>query len=937
MPELSIQPLCCCISLQSGNLVSGNGAINPPLTRLEQLPSSPVFHTSPAHSPVAASPRFAVNSPTAGSASGPTLPDAQHLNQRRVSPPFFSSSKRSASPMPPSSTDTHSTNSLSTTASTSSRTLKTPQSKLDQIQSPAIASGSGSLDGHSSPTAVMAAVRRGKEIAEPRSPTPIQARLQPAGRKSSEKAFRERLPPPPITQGPLPSIPAGRPASNAEVRPFNGSPRPRHPPPAPLDIRRDNRLSQDWIAVNIPEQPITEQTPAKSSSPLLPEASFSQRHPARLPPSVMVPMKQTVSRRPPSFDRANTALPISPNEREQRQGRASLDRIRNVIPTPLSKEKISVSTPPAAMPDAATLSMGSQRTVFGHEPVRPVPSRIRLSEDAIRPSIDAMRDGSTKKQLKAGQREQQRALGVNSSIGASDRVVEAERQPSGLSLKKSTGALKALFNRGASGKPKDRSDPPPMPSAEEQKRVRSRPSTAPSPNEGRPRPSFGRPRTPGPPIPTATSGDRVLSSIGPGRSSLSADRAMPIAPPLLRGVSEGSHPAMSLPSRPRLPMPLRDLPSLPPPSPVPPPVSRPAQSTLAEALPASSLPYLSPMRASFLLQQNEPNLIWTPAGSASSESSSTTTRQSTYVPQEISPIKPSRSLHLLQLPDLDLDLDVTFDRIGMSPSTPRKPSPRRSPQGRLSPKSPTPQRPAANTASPVQEPARLSRTGSERRRSKSFDGPGSGADMWQVDASQLFASSTSSFAPMLSKPREQIVVPDRQTSATLSNAKPVQHHVHTESFSSQPSAPSSSDHARTPSNASSMNETPSPSPPRTPGDEERSLEGLDFADLDLSSTSTTPTPSAPETTEQDGLVGKPFFLNEPPSIPLLALPGAAKSPALAPSAVIEPPRPAEPEKVVIKGPRAGKRVLLSRSKVITAESGVSCKALARELELLLYS
>jgi len=838
--------------------------------------------------------------------------------------------------MPTASADSRSANSLSTTASTSSHTLKTPHSKVDYSRSPVIASGSGSSDDHASPVAAMA-VRRAKEIAEPRSPTPTQPRLSSEGQNPSERVLRERLPPPPLTHTPLPLTPVGFAATSMHeentARRLSDAPRrSRQHPPAPLDMRNENRLSKDWIPVHVSGPSSPDQMRPKSTSPH-PEPVLSQHHRAKWPAATMVPVKESPKR--PSFERAQIAPPIAITERKQTEGRVSLDHMRNTSPTRTTSRQNSRSTPPAAMLDMAIASTGNRLHVFHDGTTRNVsPLRTRSSEDVLRPSMDSTRAGMTKKHIKAKQKEQQQGLGVASTVVNSSSGAEPDRKSSGLSLKKSSGALRNLFSRGVSGKGKDRMETPPMPLAEDRAKVRGRPSTAPTSDDSRPHPSFGQPRTPGSVLPTrVASVGQESPSVGPGRSSLSIERTVYPAPPLSRAASQGSQPVMSLPVRARSPQ--RDLPPLPAPSPVPPFEHRSTQSTLAEALPASSLPYLSPMRASFLLETNDPNRLSTSADRFSSVSSSASTARPTEnASEEISPIKPSRSLHLLQLPDFDLDLADAFDKIGMSPATPRKLSPRRSPQAKASPKSPTPQRSLTTRLSPTASPPTISRTGSERRRSQSFDGPPSHADLWRVDAVKLFASATSTSAPMLSNSNAPAATEEVPPPVPLLMTVP--QHIHNHSVSSQPSAPSSSDHARTPSNASSTNETSSPSPPHTPR-EEKSPVGLSIGDFESPSRLPTPTASAPDGPEQSLAARKPFVFSKPPSIPLPAAPVPVWSPALAPSAVIELVEPVEPEQNVIKGPRKNKRVLLSRSKLVTAETTVSSKTLGRELELLLYS
>ena len=825
--------------------------------------------------------------------------------------------------------ENRSTNSLSTTASTSSRTLKTPQSKLDHPLSPAIASGSGWTDDHSSSPVAAIALRRAKEVVEPRSPTPTQPQFRDEGRISSQRVFRDRLSPPPLKHIALLPTQAGEAAllrkqGAASTQSSHIFTRPRPPPLAPLDIKKGNRLSEGWVAINLAAPSGSNQMHAGGNSPLLAEACAVPHHPARLPQAKMIPVKESMVPSRPGFERASSAPPLSPMERIANEGRSSFDymKTRTASPTPFRTKQDSFRTPPSDLLDTPIL-------LDDHRPIRnPSPLRARSSDAVLRPSVDSVRGAMSKKDSKAIHREQQQALGVASTVVSASSAPEGEKRTTGLSLKKSSGALKALFIRGASSKGKERADTPPMPSLVASGKMRSRPSTAPH-SDSRPRLSFGRPKTP-----DFSAEYQTSPFCAPGRSSLSSDRAIYGAPPMERAISRGSHPSMILPPRPRLPS--RDLPPLPPPSPKPPPETRPAQPTLAEALPTSSLPYLSPLRASFLLGEIDAQGGPKPMESTSiTSSSASTTRPPAIASGKISPIKPSRSLHLLQLPDLDLAMNFSFDKMGMSPSTPHK-TPHGPSQIEPSTGSPTPPRTRTNTT-PSKSSPKVSQPGSQRRRSKSFDGPGSGTDVWRSDANKLFVSSTSSSAPMLSNSS----IPLRAREEPLAMApKPVPRHRQNSSLSSQPSVPSTMDHTRTPSNTSSTNETPSPSPPHTPR-EEKTLAGLGFGDLDSPTSAPTPTPPALDTTETPSFVPKPFVLNEPPSIPLpdAPAPAPAKVAALAPSPEIGSAKPVEPEKTrtTLKGPRENKRVLLNKSKIVVPESNASLKSLGREVELLLYS
>lgn len=580
------------------------------------------------------------------------------------------------------------------------------------------------------------------------------------------------------------------------------------------------------------------------------------------------------------------------------------------------------------------------------------------------------------------QKAAQRDLGVANGTSTPDEK-ETGRKTSGLSLKKSSGALKALFTRGASGKSKDkeRETTPPLPSSEERGKERRTPGSRPSTAEERPRPSFssvGRPRTPGSPSPNPGASSSPVIAPTQGRSSFSTERTMypavPVGqrlppPPTLLSVSEP-------PQAPRQRIPSRDLPPLPPPSPVPPAdtssasgPTQPAPSALHTKVDPSSLPYLG-VRASVLLEDRSPSPQVENRSETVSPASSVSTTRPAYTPLgkneaaggslelDISPImKPSKSLHVLSLPDLDLDFDVAFDKIGQSPSpsTPRR-SPRRSPRSPHTPQSPmASQRSLSTRITPHCSPSpSLGTSKTERRRSKSFDGTGSpsGEDMWR----KLFASNTSSSAPILSKQLSEPIPPAaaqmqiQQTQtrvaqemgqpATVPTQRPVRVRQHSHSFSSQPSLASSSDHVRTPSNASSTNETATPSPPQTPDDRlQRVAYPFPSPEKKMSKLNQTPvddTEAAPT----------PFSLGEPPNIPLPDVP-TVEEPVTTPATAEVPPAPAaqseapvvEPIQLEPKKPTpppARIRILVNKSRVVVPETPVTVRILARDIDRLFY-
>ena len=149
-------------------------------------PASPHFPTFPVQFPSPTSPAYIAS---------PRLPP----------PPV---PVRSTSPVPQQGSQA----SLSTTASTSSRTLKTPQSKFDQ-QHPGIKirGESGSLEGPLSNSPSPAT--RGFSFDEPRSPTPNRKEL----RTSPERVTKDS--PPAIARSPLPPPPGAQHQRKSSSRP----------------------------------------------------------------------------------------------------------------------------------------------------------------------------------------------------------------------------------------------------------------------------------------------------------------------------------------------------------------------------------------------------------------------------------------------------------------------------------------------------------------------------------------------------------------------------------------------------------------------------------------------------------------------------------------------------------------------------------------------
>ncbi|BEI87095.1 hypothetical protein CcaverHIS002_0704410 [Cutaneotrichosporon cavernicola] len=186
-------------------------------------------------------------------------------------------------------------------------------------------------------------------------------------------------------------------------------------------------------------------------------------------------------------------------------------------------------------------------------------------------------------------------------------------------------------------------------------------------------------------------------------------------------------------------------------------------------------------------------------------------------------LKSSSSLHLLQLPELDLALDFSFDGFGSTSASSPKSSPHGSQPGTPGSRS----RSASGTllTSPASKAVRT-----ERRRSKSFDAAANGdEDMWRsldFDKSwsnnKLFTATPSSVsAPKLTTTAASPDVNATSKGATnsgLSANSGGTTGTSTSRDSDSLSTHGSFDHSRTPSGGSSTNETSSPSPPRTPED-----------------------------------------------------------------------------------------------------------------------
>ncbi|KAL7423767.1 hypothetical protein Q5752_001351 [Cryptotrichosporon argae] len=807
-----------------------------------------------------------------------------------------------------------SSQSISTAASSSSHTLKlqTPQSKS---HGPDPAS-SGSLDAMAaSPPARLARPDAG---AHDEWAVPVQHRRKGSGdRLKGGVAFAQA----PLTKPGKTStgLLGGRKGGKAETMPAG---------------RDDHRLSQGWMQVDEFGE-IHQSTPPRQLQHFtFPQQQQQHRQPApagtgydkRVPPPIMVPLKQASPPRP-RFERAATAPPASPTEDRRpsaSRSRSSLDQLRSTSPSPAPRapRKSSLSTPPAVVVEDAR-----RRGLPVSHKAPPPPLATRRSDDVVRNA-------------------------------PGPQAIEAPQdKDKGLSFKKSSGALKALF-RGGKAKDKDVAPPmPAMPSAAGPSRVRPsddrlRPTmdtSRSSVDELRPRPSMSRSNTPGgSPAPSAASYGRRTPDFSrtpefqrtpdftrtpdsrtpdsTGRSSFAADRSLYPAPPQLqRASSTGAQAALSVDTR-RSP-PQRQLPPLPPLSPVP-------GSQSAAFAPVQTKPYLpdivslGPSSAPSRAQLASPALLvqapYASAIASPARSDSTADSSDTAGPRgQWSPVKPSKSLHLLSLPDLDLSFDFNLDAIGGSPGTSRR-SPKGSPKSRASPRSPRSTRTSPSNPGSPQRSASVSASSSfarayDRPRSKSFD---AFADNWaplHVDAvgaglmsptiRQLFDAESSMFTPTEPVPMRVPVPVDFAAShpATSDGG-----HSQSHSLSSQPSVASD----QSPSDAAS-----SATRPRTP--EERSPPLPDHAVVVDDKAQTIPT---------QGLA-----LAVPAEIAITVTMSNSNGSLVDMGPVEAVEIVHKTGTATVREPRTRRRALQTRSKVVTPTAGVSVRSLTLEMERLLNS
>ena len=785
------------------------------------------------------------------------------------------------------------------TDSSSSHTLKTPHSKYAGPD-PIIVSSSGSLD---------------NALAHPVPALPVVTKEGPVS-------------PSPIAKQPLEAVrlePLKQSLDKPAARPSGGSSQPRSPQgwgepsddgmmcmmgsgPSSLPVRpmRSRSTNQPVGETRVPSQEAQRNAgyPRAAPPPALgPPASSSSQSSAgahnrlsqdwiKVPPQSMAErtnIQNSISPRRPNFERALTDSAAASYEgKSQRAGRMSADQLRPTSASAPRSRHNSMSTPPAL----ALMSSHGSTAGTKVRLLRPIPKLTqRRSEDMLRrPSEDGpglMSRG-----------------GAAISPATGNVAGTSETKSSGLSLKKSTGALKALF-RGGANKSKDRasSQTPPLPSLDPHN-ARSRPSTSGSrvSSEGSPRfqsrlesPSL----TPSPLIWNASPATAPTASQAPRRSMDPQSQGVVDARHRVLTSEKATYPSSNRPHQPSNPA-VRLPPSMEKGGSADTMVA--GQPTLAEALPSSSLPYLNALARASMIVESEIRQSVYGGHSPLPTSDSSTSSQDVLVD---SPIKHSRSLHLLSLPDLDLDFDGAFDSIGVSPaSTPNKHRPAPAP-----PKdSPTP------TPSPTQHKGDKVR----RRRSLSLDAP-----LQEADWSLPMLPTTS--APIMREPSiRRSVVQQAQSQHSLKLS------ISSGSNELMQASSQSSDHSQGTPSASETGLTPSPSPPKTPTEPitiptRMSLDRVEAA-LQADARTETKQPTLP------------------PQIPLPPTP-AALQPSEKTSMVVPPtmvkriPSPIERlvsdvDKTGLK-PRERTRSLQRRSKIVVPDGNWSWRGLAREVGRLL--
>lgn len=531
-----------------------------------------------------------------------------------------------------------------------------------------------------------------------------------------------------------------------------------------------------------------------------------------------------------------------------------------------------------------------------------------------------------------------RSLDVQRSLDFDAALLgeEGERKSSGgkSMKKKSSDALRALFGRGASGKGKKEDTPTTSVAGASQERKispsqsmvqnyddssqRSRSSGRGTPtirlNNGGTTPTFD----------SKLSNEKSTPTFGPtpghGSTTLTFDTTSGNG-----RTSPGLKLSSSSSSSSRLNAPSRELP--PPPEPSP---------TFLTSIPATLPPLPSPVEPS------KPSTVDPLSSTLLPLSIDDAPLFSSNSPPRLPSAKPATpprlpSPHRLQLPDLDLDFHLEFDRFNFSPISASR---RTSPLKVRSPKSPSPKSSPVRSYStrspsrPSNSPGNLQRSWTvlERRTSD-------GLSMAEGDESasplQLSARfSRESRSPVLSSTEKNDIfgplLEDQSSKAT--SLAPTRSPSPRGTISSQ--LPSSEDSIST---ESSTHESASPILPVTPKETTPTISTFGEVPLSTSSSTVGPPSSASLSNVNSDIQYKEEKKLITPNVPPIALstvPAPAPPGALAPPAIISSPAPAvaRMEQPVRKDSRRRELTLLSKSETVIPDKDFSISAIAHRAE-----
>ncbi|WVQ85644.1 hypothetical protein IAT38_007810 [Cryptococcus sp. DSM 104549] len=556
--------------------------------------------------------------------------------------------------------------------------------------------------------------------ADPRSSQDAQDRPQTAHPYATQQALSHRAPPPP----PLdqlgyrhPSIPAALPSPPARTSPSSAA----HSTP-PLAIRP--RMSSAPVVPSIahgplPPTPLDGLPQPPSADRTKPRVSSRPRPPGAKPQAVYMPVKDEwrmavgggatgswgstrpileappPPRRRPSMEAAAVldrreahppAETVRPPSREREPQPTREDRslpTRQRLPSPMMVPlKIehagdrpamggrAMSAPPmhapASPPSEARAYAQENGGAYPHaESSAAAGKKAKKAQHealGVR-SMEASRSLDIGRSLDAG-RSMEASRKMNNSAGdlsGGEEGGSGERRPSGgkSMKKKSTAALRALFGRGASGKGKKWEDAPAVPAGMGKKEREWRGVT---------------------PTPTSRSADDLNAS-----PSATVGRLTP-TPNLHEGRVTPTPPApvgqrLEVSPIPKARAPSRELPPPPEASPIPSPTFAPSSSPQPPSLPPVLPPIeptpKTPPMAPFLPTPTS-SLPQPPARTPLSAGRSPGSQRRPATSPEVgsSPSTPPRRYKLdapsqprLQLPELDLDFHIEFDKYGLSPSS----------------------------------------------------------------------------------------------------------------------------------------------------------------------------------------------------------------------------------------------------------------------------